>query len=667
MIKLKIILKSKKLIIILILLAILRIFFYQVNKPQSIYSKDKTEFLCTVINKTKTNNIMLDCNEILEGKIENTDNIEIGDIIKIEGILKEYDEQRNFNLFDYKQYQANKNIFYKIDIIKYEKVGKTKNIILLVKNIILKRIYNLKNYNYLKALILGDKKEIDKSQLEVFERIGIIHLFSISGMHISFIVEFIDKFFQKNSNKKNLFIILFLLLYYLLIKSISLFRCIVFYVIRKINDILDLKIDNKKIILISILTIIILKPNFIKEIGFYYSVIISAGISLVNEKINKINNKLIKSLFISIIAFFLSFPLNLYTNYEVNLLSIIYNLVFIPYVSLLVFPFCIFTLFFPFLDNILYILINLLERIANICKLIDISLIFIKPKLILIVIYYLIIFFTLYNKKFIYLFLILVFFHYNFNNIFKQNYILMLDVGQGDSILIHSGSKNVLVDTGGNINGYNISENITIPVLKSLGIKKIDLLILSHGDYDHIGESINLVNNYYIEKVIFNNDNFNDLELNLINILKKKKIKYYQNIKEFKMNDIKFKFLNSNIYDNENDNSNIVYITYKSHNMLFMGDASKIVETDLLKKYKLENIEILKVGHHGSKTSSSKNFVDKIHPKYSIISVGEKNIYGHPSIETLQNLKFSKIFRTDKNGSIMINLKNNFINIKTCL
>ena len=97
-----------------------------------------------------------------------------------------------------------------------------------------------------------------------------------------------------------------------------------------------------------------------------------------------------------------------------------------------------------------------------------------------------------------------------------------------------------------------------------------------------------------------------------------------------------------------------------------MGDAGIEVEEDLIEKYKLQDIDVLKVGHHGSKTSSSKSFINELNPKYSIISVGKNNRYGHPNKEALNNLEDSKIYRTDKQGSIMFKIKNNKLNIENC-
>lgn len=181
-----------------------------------------------------------------------------------------------------------------------------------------------------------------------------------------------------------------------------------------------------------------------------------------------------------------------------------------------------------------------------------------------------------------------------------------------------------------------------------------------------MGEAINLVNNFKVEKVIFNCGIYNDLEQELIKVLDKKKIPYYSCIKELNIDDNKLYFLNNKDYDNENDNSSVIYTELSNHKFLFMGDAGVEVEEDLIEKYNLSDIDVLKVGHHGSKTSSSKEFINEVNPKYSIISVGKNNRYGHPNKEVLENLNNSKIYRTDEDGSIMFKIKNNKLKIDTC-
>ena len=181
-----------------------------------------------------------------------------------------------------------------------------------------------------------------------------------------------------------------------------------------------------------------------------------------------------------------------------------------------------------------------------------------------------------------------------------------------------------------------------------------------------MGEAINLVENIKIEKVIFNCGEFNNLEKELIKVLDKKNIKYYSCIKELNIDNNKLYFLQTWNYDNENDNSNVIYTKIDGYKFMFMGDAGVEKEKDILEKYNISNIDILKVGHHGSKTSSGKKFINEINPKYSIISVGKNNRYGHPNREVLYNLKESKIYRTDQDGSILFKIKNNRLKIETC-
>ena len=181
-----------------------------------------------------------------------------------------------------------------------------------------------------------------------------------------------------------------------------------------------------------------------------------------------------------------------------------------------------------------------------------------------------------------------------------------------------------------------------------------------------MGESISLVDNFKVNNVVLNCGTYNDLEKNLIKVLNKKKIKYYSCIKELNIDKYKFQFLNTKIYDNENDNSNVIFTKLNNYKFLFMGDAGVEKEKDILKKYNLKNIDFLKVGHHGSKTSSDKKFIDEIKPKYSIISVGKNNRYGHPNKEVLDTLNDSKIYRTDQDGSIMFKIKKDKLQIETC-
>ena len=181
-----------------------------------------------------------------------------------------------------------------------------------------------------------------------------------------------------------------------------------------------------------------------------------------------------------------------------------------------------------------------------------------------------------------------------------------------------------------------------------------------------MGAAINLINSFKVKAVIFNCGRYNYLEREFIKVLKKKRIPYYSCIDELNLSQYNLQFLNTKEYDNENDNSNVIYTELDGYKFMFMGDAGVEKEKDILEKYNLSNIDVLKVGHHGSKTSSSKEFINEINPNYSIISVGKNNRYGHPNKEVLNNLSDSKIYRTDQDGSVMFKIKNNKLKIETC-
>lgn len=216
-----------------------------------------------------------------------------------------------------------------------------------------------------------------------------------------------------------------------------------------------------------------------------------------------------------------------------------------------------------------------------------------------------------------------------------------------------------MIDTGGKVSFKTdawkekkktyLTDN-TIKFLKSIGSSKIDYLILTHGDYDHLGEAEHVVDNFKVLNIILNKGEYNNYEKKLLN----KGI----NITNKYQGKLNLQLLDTDIlYDNENDNSIISFLNINNYKLMFMGDASIKVETDLLKKYNLST-NLIKVGHHGSKTSSDYNFIKSINPSIAIISSGRNNRYNHPNQETLDTLNKLKInyYNTQKSGTIKLKL-----------
>ena len=600
-------------------------------------------------------------------------NISLGDKIKVKGKLKLPNNNTIPNMFNYKKYLYYNNIYYTMTANNIKKISNNTNIIYYLRELISSRIDKIyKSNEYIKTFILGDISMIDDNILESYRQNGISHLFSISGMHISLfasIILYVLKRISYSNYYNYIMVILFLTIYTLLVgSSPSIIRSLIMYILFSLNKVLNLKIKNIDIMCLVLIIMLLINPYYLYNISFQYSYLISFTLVLFSYKLKNIRNNFKKSIYISFISFIISFPICIYNFYQVNILSIFLNLIVIPLVNIFIFPLALISFLIPYMSYILSIFTNILQNISLIIYNNNLGIItFAKPSILLIIIYYIFIYLYLYNHKVIIIFII-IFIHKYYNYLDNNTKISILDVGQGDSLLIkyQHNEGNILIDTGGQTNSnYSITSNKTIPYLKSIGINTLNYLILTHGDYDHMGEAINLVENFKIEKVILNCGEFNDLEQELIKVLDKKKIPYYSCIKELNIDDNKLYFLNTRSYDNENDNSSIIYTKINNLKFLFMGDAGIEVEEHLIKKYKLNDIDVLKVGHHGSRTSSSKEFIDEINPKYSTISVGKNNRYSHPNKEVLNNLSDSKIYRTDQNGSVTFKINNNDLKIET--
>lgn len=663
--KLKMILQSRYIFKILtILILIITIIYTKYYPFKSVFNTNDTEFIGIVedyIIKDNQIKISLKSKERIivtykyTGKVFN--NLSYGDKIKATGVLKEPSTNNIFNNFNYKKYLYNKKIYYIIEASKIDKIQNNNNHIYTIKNLLYTRINSLKSSNYIKALLFGDNK-LDKEIKTSYQINGISHLFSVSGFHINFITSIIYFYLDRvtyNKKIKYITVDIFLVLYLLLCNTTSLLRCTVMNILLSINHLLKLNIKKIDIVLLTLILCIIINPFIIYDIGFIYSYTISFFLILYKNKY-KTNNKLLKIIYISLISFLVSLPINIYTSYEINFLSIILNIIIVPIVSLILLPLSLLTLIFPILDNILYLITSILEKISLYTSNINIfKQVLSKPSIILIIIYYLVIILILSKNKHYYLILILLIFHKTIPLYNSNLEVVMFDVGEADSMLISTPSKkvNILIDTGRGIDINNI-----IIYLKSIGISKLNYLIITHGDEDHIGGALYLIDNFKVDNVILNKGDYTELEVELIIHLKNKNIKYTNNINKIPLLGSYMYLLNTKKFSNENDNSIVTYFEYQKYKFLFMGDSSSKTEEYLINNYNLTNISFLKVGHHGSNTSSSPLFINKITPKVSLISVGRNNFYHHPNKEVLTNLSNSVIYRTDINKSIKIKINN---------
>ena len=661
LIKLKNLLQYKYFILLLLIICLCFIR----NSNNSVYKINDTNFYGVVIDyQYKDNYISL----VLNGKeklkcnyyLDNNEKFDIkyGDILYLSGKLKKPNNNTIPNTFNYKKYLEHNDIYYILEIEKINKQVRTNNIIYKIKNIIKSRIDMYDKTGYLNAFILGNKNNIDNNTYSNYSKNGIIHIFSISGMHISLLASIILSLLNRiNKSSKNVLVVIMFLIFYLVLTNYqsSIIRSIIFYIVINLFKLRKIKVSTLDSFFISISLILLFVPKFIYNIGFLYSSSVSFSLIFYKNKFNK--NYIMNLLYVSFISFLISLPITISLNYQVNLLSIIINLLFVPLVSFILYPLSLIVFVFPIFISLFNFFISITEFLSNNISNINFFNLYIpKMNFIIIIIYYLLVYLILSKSiKWLIIFVLYIFVVKNINIIDNNYYVYFLDVGQGDMSVIKYKDECIVIDTGpSSMYTYKITDN-HIKFLHSIGVNNIDLLVISHGDNDHIGNANYLINNFNVKNIIINKGEINESE----KLLPKNKI-----VNSYKSK-MKFYILEHALFDNENSNSIVNYLVAYDRKFIFMGDASKETELDIVNKYNI-NADVIKIGHHGSKTSSDEYFIKKINPIYSIISVGKNNRYGHPNKEVLDTLNGSKIYRTDQDGSIMFKIKNDKLQIETC-
>lgn len=584
-------------------------------------------------------------------------NLELGMTVLLKGELYLPLNNTIPNTFNYKKYLNNHYIYYMMKVSNINILKENKNIIYKIKNYINKRIDSFSHTNsYLKALILGDLKDLEDDVYKGLQINGVIHLFAISGMHINLLAASLIFILKKTNIKevfKHIIIISFLIIFCETINtSASVYRSLIFYILLSINKIYDFNISTKNILFLTVFFLTIINPLIVFDIGFQYSVITTYGL-IISVKKKKSNNYFKNLLRVSFIAFLFSAPITLINFYEISLLSPLNNLIFGPLITFIIYPLSLLTILMSLFEPLLYFLLKFMEYINLFISSITLfNLIIPKVNIIFYLLYYLLIIFYIYslNKKYLLTSLILILSLKLKPYLDNNNYVCFLDVGQGDSALIYNKKESILIDTGGVYN-YDVSNN-TLVFLKSLGINKIDLLLLTHGDSDHLKDAPNIIKNIKVKNVILNNNEYNDLE--------KEIIKLTNNITKTYQSSFDFKIYNNYIGKDENSSSIISLLTINNNKILFMGDASSDQE---LKFLKAENpkASIIKLGHHGSKTSSDPIFLEKTGAREGVISSGRNNRFNHPSLETIKTLDNLNIkyYDTKEKGTICYIFRHN--------
>lgn len=591
-----------------------------------------------------SNNLCLNCTIELNGKISDPINNTIP------------------NTFNYKNYLYNKRIYKIINITSF-KIKNDNNFLYKIKDYLYKRTSSLAHSDYLKIFILGDKSLIASEEYSLYQENGVAHLLAISGMHIGVILKILESILANTNKYKKYITISLVLLFYAFLTgfSASIMRAVLFYILLNLKKLLSLKISNFKVLLYTAYLLLFLNPFYLYDIGFIYSFTITGGIILAHKYLQ--GNYLHQLLKLSLVSFLVCLPITAALNYEVNLTSLLANMIFVPFVSLVLYPICLLYFLIPFIEPVFTFLIGILELLNKIFGQISFLITIPKMPVGLIILYYLIIILVLKNIKYLLWLGPILIINYVYPKLDSAYYVYYLDIGQGDSSLIISPYQKEInmIDTGGElkeeketwqekVKNYNVSDN-TIKFLKSMGINKIDNLIITHGDEDHGGEIFNIASKIKILNVVLNSNEDTKLEQNIRNNFK---------VTNYINSNINFKSINNKKYESENDNSIVLYFNLFKFRFLYLGDISKTVEEEIIKENSLK-VNFLKIAHHGSKNSSSPTFIENTIFNLGIISCGRNNRYGHPHQETLDTLKkYQRNYvTTARDGTIKIKIRPN--------
>lgn len=626
---------------------------------------------------------------------QNIPSIKYGDSLYIEGEFKQPEEARNYKGYNYKQYLKTKKI---IGTVELEKVK-------ILKSSNGSFIHNIQKYirdtingtltdeegNLLLAILLGDKDKLSEDIQESFKTSNLSHMLAVSGANVSYIILGLTYVLQNSIiGKKNgkIVCIIFLLAFMAITNfTPSVTRACIMAVLTLFSSIIYRKSDVYTNISVAALITLIFNPYSLLDLGFQLSYGGTIGIIIFIKRIQekKSNSKVINYIkqmaLVSIYANIIIIPIMMYHFNTVSFTFIISNIMASPILGIIVitgFLFIIASITVKPLTRLIAIFIkpilSILIKISQICSKLPFSnILVVTPYMFNVISYYAIILYCIKSKKnnkckiIICLLIVLILINFIIYIFPQKLRIFFIDVGQGDSTLIITPDKKTVLIDGGGSDSFDVGEKVLLPYLLDRRILKIDYVLISHFDTDHCGGILTIMEKVKVKNIIIseqaehseNYERFKKLmihkKIRLIEVKKGDKIKIGR-YSEFKILFPTSRLLSENPLNN---NSIVAQFNYNNFKMLFTGDIEKLAEQQILKTEKAEiRADILKVAHHGSKTSSIPEFIKAVRPKIALIGVGKNNTFGHPNQQTIKNLENIKcrIYRTDLQGEIIIKI-----------
>ena len=697
--------KNKKIIVILICLIISIGYVSILENKYSKISDMPIKEMVTIISdiqekeykKVCTAKIVRNNKKILINIKMSQDipSIKYGDSLYIEGEFKQPEEARNYKGYNYKQYLKTKKI---IGTVELEKVK-------ILKSSNGSFIHNIQKYirdtingtltdeegNLLLAILLGDKDKLSEDIQESFKTSNLSHMLAVSGAHVSYIILGLTYVLQNSIiGKKNgkIVCIIFLLVFMAITNfTPSVTRACIMAILTLFSSIIYRKSDVYTNISVAALITLIFNPYSLLDLGFQLSYGGTIGIIIFIKRIQekKSNSKVINYIkqmaLVSIYANIIIIPIMMYHFNTVSFTFIISNIMASPILGIIVitgFLFIIASITVKPLTRLIAIFIkpilSILIKISQICSKLPFSnILVVTPYMFNVISYYAIILYCIKSKKnnkckiIICLLIVLILINFIIYIFPQKLRIFFIDVGQGDSTLIITPDKKTVLIDGGGSDSFDVGKKVLLPYLLDRRILKIDYVLISHFDTDHCGGILTIMEKVKVKNIIIseqaehseNYERFKKLmihkKIRLIEVKKGDKIKI-ERYSEFKILFPTSRLLSENPLNN---NSIVTQFNYNNFKMLFTGDIEKLAEQQILKAEKAEiRADILKVAHHGSKTSSIPEFIKAVKPKIALIGVGKNNTFGHPNQQTIKNLENIKcrIYRTDLQGEIIIKI-----------
>lgn len=639
-----------------------------------------------------------------EQEKEKLKQLQIGAKCKVKGTLEQPNQAGNPGSFDYRKYLRHQNIFWIFNSNFLQSCTEYSSPLIAIQKIRQNGVSYLHSHfpaetaALAAALIFGEREYINPDLNEAYQRLGIVHLLAISGLHVGMltgILYYIGLRMNVTHEKMTTSLIIFLPVYAILTgSSPSVIRACLMLELLLVVKKLKIGQTVPPIDTISFVafTYLLFQPYVIYNIGFQLSFSVTFSLILAAPLLKKYTvNQFNLLLVTSMIAQLASMPILLYHFYEFSLVSFLINIVYVPLFSSIVLPVILLLFILHLLmGNMVFPLLSLfdfylmtLNKVTKGISLFPYSTLTVgRPSSVVIFLYLIGIPYFFYKwggtknrQSFLLLLLIplgMLFVQYSSQKLHPYGEVTMIDVGQGDSILITLplNRGTYLIDTGGALSferaewterrdPFEVGADVIVPYLKSRGITKVDKLILTHGDADHAGGAISLLNSIKVNEVVLPKiAEASSIEKDIIRTAGEKKIPihYGSRGRQWKADGIRFRILSPALDTNleRNDASIVLYAELGGLQWLFTGDIEERGEEELMAAYRNLRVDVLKVAHHGSKTSTTEKLLQTYKPKIALISVGKNNRFGHPHEEVIERLGEHnvKIYRTDLNGAI---------------